>query len=451
MPTVNIKWQYAARNDIDSAIICRSTSLNSEKSFEDSLNGISNTSSQETIKTYSASDLNGFTENSEQIYEDASAVDGTTYYYCAAVKGPGNSPYKVGPTTAAASSGEVTTSTASGTSSVAVITTPAASGSPQDLISLGSTTYYNTAGLETTKEEFEQIYPEIDSLTGETEVAVMLDDLAYALNWLPTIIKLPEGAVTHNLDFRLAANFGSNSQTLATMQVFNPYSVSGNSSSTFGDTLVRDGVLTLNVPLLIEQNTKDTADPADINFYYHTILHEIYHLLAFNEHLFTPENNPSIIEDGEGTGYVYAGTQALVKYKEYVELYESTLDTTGYDTEMVNIIGVPIENIDYADPDSGYKFNMHWEEGETGELPRYRMINGRRHWALTHDIISGVKSTAFWSSNPNLYRSYQFTSSVTLGVLEDVGYTIDWDAYDGYASSTVQLQAFNPVNNYYSS
>lgn len=143
MPSVTVGWSYTQYNDVDRVLLCRSTTLNSESTFEFNLNsGID--SSFDVIHDEPASNYTGGTDYT---FVDDTAVNGETYYYCIAVKGPGASGlYKVGSTAADASTELVTSSTPLGVSSVAVITVNAGENS---LPLYCKTTFEPFRGLDT--------------------------------------------------------------------------------------------------------------------------------------------------------------------------------------------------------------------------------------------------------------------------------------------------------------
>lgn len=123
--SATIYWIFTNYSDVESVLICRSEVLNSEKTFEDSLNGITQTSFPDIVGSLITSDL---TEGLQSFTDSSNLTPSTTYYYCVAAKGLGSDAlFKVGPTSADASSAPVTGS-ADGSSSVAVVTTAAESG-----------------------------------------------------------------------------------------------------------------------------------------------------------------------------------------------------------------------------------------------------------------------------------------------------------------------------------
>ena len=123
--SVTINWSFTNYSDVESVLICRSEVLNSEKAFEDSLNGITQTNFPDIVGLLITSDL---TDGLQSFTDSSPLTPSTTYYYCVAAKGLGSDGlFKVGPTSADASSAQVTGS-ADGSSSVSVVTTAAESG-----------------------------------------------------------------------------------------------------------------------------------------------------------------------------------------------------------------------------------------------------------------------------------------------------------------------------------
>lgn len=123
--SVTINWNFTNYSDVDSVILCRSEVLNSEKAFEDSLNGITQGNFPDIVGSMSTS---GLTEGVQSFTDSATLSPSTSYYYCVAAKGLGSDGlFKVGSTSSDASTTQVTNS-GDGNSSVAVVTTAAESG-----------------------------------------------------------------------------------------------------------------------------------------------------------------------------------------------------------------------------------------------------------------------------------------------------------------------------------
>ena len=145
--SVNINWTFTNYTDVGSILICRSEVLNSEKAFEDSLNGVTETNFPDIIGLFFPNDL---TEGSQSFTDTETLSPNTTYYYCVAAGGLGsNGLFKVGPSSSEASTTQVTNS-GDGSSSVAKVTTAADSGSdttapqpPTGLLAAGGDTVVN--------------------------------------------------------------------------------------------------------------------------------------------------------------------------------------------------------------------------------------------------------------------------------------------------------------------
>lgn len=429
--SVKINWNYSDYSDVESVVICRSKDLNNEKAFEDSLNGLGG--AQPTVlSTISASSLTA----GAQSYSDIVALDpSTTYYYCVAAKGPGsNGLYKVGPSTSEAST-TVVTNLGDGTSSVAAFTTGDGTSS-NDLFSVTSINYLNYNGDPVDRSQL---------LSSQEEIDQVLVDFEDALNWLRMWVSLPTGGQTHRITLNISEGFELNSSALATMGSTNIYSI--DDSFTFGKTFTRDGEINFNMPFSIEKahevfyrdstgEPTSMMDPEDPNFYFHTFVHELIHMMGMNplimDRTSASTSNVPITSSGESTpGYIFRGVKATKEYKRYTQEY------TGFsESDMNYILGVPFEN------DGLDGFDVHWEEGNNNENSLARVINGGNYYAPELDVISANHSIVAyrWEDPVNntgtlYYRSASYTTRLVLGFLQDVGYIIDWSAFEENSGS----------------
>lgn len=430
--SVKINWLYTSHSDVSSVVICRSTVLDNEKAFEDALNGIANLANYPTIlQTIQKNSLSG----NSQSYVDTQPLEyNTTYYYCIAVLGTGsNAQYKVGPTEAGASS-TVITNSGDGNSSVAGFNT-GSPGTAADLFTLMGINYLNYASAAVDRSTL---------ATDQGEIDAILYDFEDALNWLRRFVSLPPGGLSHRITLSISEGFGANSNALATAQSSGPYTTSSahiNQPFPFGQSFTRDGLITFNAPLSIEHKYKQypdinaAMDPLDPNFYFQTIVHELIHVMGMNHVIMDISgvytSNAPIQDSGETqTGYIFRGTQATKEYRRYIAQVNDISVLAAND-----VIGVPFEN---SNDTSGSFY--HWEETkgsrDTGVSEPNRVINGRELTAPAYDVISSVASILpyRWEDETNntgklYYRSAGYTTRLALGMLEDVGYIIDWDEF----------------------
>lgn len=439
--SVKINWLYSNLSDVSTVVICRSPVLNNEKAFEDALNGIANLANYPTIlETINKNSISG----NLQSYVDTQPLNyNTTYYYCIAVLGTGsNAQYKVGPTEAGASS-TVITNSGDGNSSVAGFNTgsPAAAA---DLFTLMGINYLNYAGTAVDRSNLASDQNEIDD---------MLYDFEDALNWLRRFVSLPPGGLSHRITLNISEGFGANSLALAATQSSSPYTTSSAHTSQpfpFGQSFTRDGDITFNAPLSIEQRYKEfpdynaAMDPLDPNYYFQTMVHELIHVMGMNGNVMDISNiytsNAPISSSGESEiGYLFRGTQATKEYRRYIAKVNdiSVLEAS-------DVIGVPFEN--YGNTETAI-LNYHWEETkgvrDTAVTTPNRVINGRELYAPAYDVISSAKSILpyRWENTDTntgklYYRSAAYTTRLTLSMLEDVGYIIDWDEFEVLACDT---------------
>lgn len=441
--SVKINWNYSDYSDVESVVICRSKDLNNEKAFEDSLNGLGG--AQPTVlSTISASSLTA----GAQSYSDIIALDpSTTYYYCVAAKGPGsNGLYKVGPSTSEAST-TVVTNLGDGTSSVAAFTTDDGTSS-NDLFSVTSINYLNYNGDPVDRSQL---------LSSQAEIDKTLTAFEDALNWLRMWVSLPTGGQTHRITLNISE--AMDRTALASMHSTGLYSINGPTTEPipFGQAFTRDGLLNFNMPLSMElaykvYNRDSSGEPFVFmdpelaeRFYYHAFVHELVHMMGMNALVMDINggnvSNAPITSSGESNpGYIFRGVKATKEYKRYMQEY------TGYsESDMNYILGVPLQNTastqnQFSGAEGLY---YHWEEGgngypiQEGNEGTIRYINGGPYYAPELDVISGVASLVvdrvenMGSYDAKFYLvSADYTTRLALGFFQDVGYIIDWSAFE---------------------
>ena len=135
-----------------------------------------------------------------------------------------------------------------------------------------------------------------------------------------------------------------------------------------------------------------------------TLYHEIFHILGIGDWL--GKNIPIFNYAGDVNNRFYNGEKAFNEYKKYYN------ESGGRGT----LIGIPIEN----DGGAGTK-DGHPEVGYSKGLPSLdnRTANGVYHPGLQDEVMAGIGPT--W-----------LISRVTIGMLEDLGYSVDYDQADNY-------------------
>ena len=158
----------------------------------------------------------------------------------------------------------------------------------------------------------------------------------------------------------------------------------------------------------------NTGNAGETELYY-VALHEIGHLLGVGSSILSQNSSiigepvVSYIEDSV-TKYYYTGQHAFQAYKDYFE-------PLGYNVSQFS--GIPIE-----DDGGAGTANSHPEEGIVGGSisANDRTIGGVFHPGLEHELMAG------WSEGGN----YNPLSKITIGFLEDMGYSVDYNEADPY-------------------
>jgi hypothetical protein len=178
-------------------------------------------------------------------------------------------------------------------------------------------------------------------------------------------------------------------------------------SQTFGNVLPHEANLTMNKLYL--SGLKTTVRDSGNTGYYSVLLHEIGHILGIGTLWYLTDTPKTSYVDTDGdTKYYYTGANALREYKAYL-------------TEHIRsgIVGIPIE-----DDGGGGTAGGHPEEGTEGALTANdRYINGMFHPGLDTELMTGWLDSAPVSTP---------LSRITLGFLEDLGYTVNYDFADSY-------------------
>ena len=157
----------------------------------------------------------------------------------------------------------------------------------------------------------------------------------------------------------------------------------------------------------IKTNNKSSA--------YYTLLHEMGHVLGIgtlwldNKLLSSgPWNTDNEYWNSDYTNALYIGSSAVREYQNY--LFEK------YGTAKSSIKGIPVEE----DGGSGTA-GGHIEEGDSSHKHRY--FDGHKHAGLDHELMTG------WSESSTVPEPL---SKVTVGMIEDLGYSVDYSKADAF-------------------
>ena len=182
-------------------------------------------------------------------------------------------------------------------------------------------------------------------------------------------------------------------------------------TQSFGSTYPSKGNIIMN-ELYISEMMSDIRDSGKTKYFY-VLVHEIGHILGIGSVTAWDLDGTPITSyvdtDGETKTY-YTGTNALREYKSYLPQIAGQL------------IGIPMED----DGGSGTA-NVHAEEGHEGATSSNdRYINGIFHPGLDDELMTG-----WLESSPTTTP----LSRISLGFLEDIGYTVDYNLADEYVLS----------------
>ena len=135
---------------------------------------------------------------------------------------------------------------------------------------------------------------------------------------------------------------------------------------------------------------------------YYVLMHEIGHIIGIGPY-FGHNNSPRVAYEESGvTKYYYTGTNALEKYRMYMD--------------DVNLVGIPIE-----DDGGAGTVNVHPEEHRIESKTRH--IGGHPHKGLDDELMTG------WTESGDVVMPL---SAVSIGFLEDMGYEVDYSYADEY-------------------
>ena len=174
-------------------------------------------------------------------------------------------------------------------------------------------------------------------------------------------------------------------------------------TQTFGNVVPYTADITMNNLYL--QGLKTTIRNDGYSSYYYVLLHEIGHILGIGSFWYLTGCPKTSYDDNGTTKHYYTGTSAVREYKLHF----------GNNT----FVGVPIE-----DNGGAGTAGVHPEEGPEGGISAdNRYINGILHPGLDTELMTG------WLDSSPVSTPL---SRITLGFLEDMGYTVNYNLADVY-------------------
>ena len=186
----------------------------------------------------------------------------------------------------------------------------------------------------------------------------------------------------------------------------------------YGNVIPNTANITMNNTYLY--GLKNSIRNDGFSSYYHVLLHEIGHILGIGSFWYlTGCPKTGYIENGT-TKHYYTGTNAFREYKSVF---------AGFSNDA--FLGIPIE-----DDGGAGTAGVHPEEGPEGGLSTdNRYINGIFHPGLDTELMTG------WLDSSPISTPL---SRITLGFLEDIGYTVNYNLADVY---TMAWLATTDANN----
>ena len=167
---------------------------------------------------------------------------------------------------------------------------------------------------------------------------------------------------------------------------------------------------------------KTTIRTDGFSSYYHVLLHEIGHILGIGSFWYLTGCPKTSYDDNGTTKHYYTGTNA---FREYNSCF------AGFSNDA--FLGIPIED-DGGAGTSG----VHPEEGGVSSNDRY--INGILHPGLGTELMTG------WLDGSPVSTPL---SKISLGFLEDIGYTVNYNLADVYTMSWLATTDANNLEQTY--
>ncbi len=149
-----------------------------------------------------------------------------------------------------------------------------------------------------------------------------------------------------------------------------------------------------------------------------TLVHELLHMLGIGIH--DSWNSNLFISNNNMNNLFYIGDKGLEKYLDLLSV--NNLSTGG-------IIGIPIEN------NFGYgSVDVHFEEGLNDNFDN----ENRYHNDILHPSIPGEIMTPYVNVSVRQY-SKNYITILTLGILEDMDYTVNYESKYVTKSEDVEI------------
>jgi hypothetical protein len=191
----------------------------------------------------------------------------------------------------------------------------------------------------------------------------------------------------------------------------------------YGNVIPNTANITMNNSYLYGLKTSIRND--GFSSYYHVLLHEIGHILGIGSFWYlTGCPKTGYVENGT-TKHYYTGTNAFREYKSVF---------AGFSNDA--FLGIPIE-----DDGGAGTAGVHPEEGPEGGLSGdNRYINGIFHPGLDTELMTG------WLDSSPVSTPL---SRITLGFLEDIGYTVNYNIADVYTMSWLATTDANNLEQTY--
>ena len=184
------------------------------------------------------------------------------------------------------------------------------------------------------------------------------------------------------------------------------------SSGGFGNTFPRRGVMTINTYYYGSNSNNNLTN---------VIIHEMGHILGIG--ILTNISGAPIVNNSNGNPDLYTGTNAVREYKNYISISNSN-NSNSESIDSTLIQGLPLEN----DGGPGTEYG-HPEEGELDT----KSLNNRRYTVNGNSILHpGLRTELMTGWETTNDSGISELSKVTIGFLDDLGYTVKYDNADDY-------------------
>ena len=188
----------------------------------------------------------------------------------------------------------------------------------------------------------------------------------------------------------------------------------------YGNVIPSTANITMNNTYLY--GLKTTIRNDGFSSYYHVLLHEIGHILGIGSFWYLTGCQKTSYDDNGTTKHYYTGTNA---FREYNSCF------AGFSNDA--FLGIPIE-----DDGGACTSGVHPEEGGVSSNDSY--INGILHPGLGTELMTG------WLDGSPVSTPL---SKISLGFLEDIGYTVNYNLADVYTMSWLATTDANNLEQTY--